>query len=59
MIYLFGADQEILDWPVKISFLRKIETEVRLSIKPWFSDMGLAQVTLFWACNFLFNNVLV
>ena len=42
---LYGADQGI---PV----LGKFETTVRLGIKSWFGDIGLAQVAPFWAACF-------
>ena len=50
MDYLTDADQEIPDWPVKITFLGKVKPAIRLDIKPNFGDMDLAQVTLFWVC---------
>ena len=40
--------------PVKITFLGEPETVIRLAIKSWFADVGLAQVTPFWACHLFF-----
>ena len=32
------------DW-LKVTFLQEVETAVRLGIKSWFGDVGLAQGT--------------
>ena len=47
--HLPSADQEILDWLVKIMILGEKETEFMLGIKSQFGDMSLAQVTPFQA----------
>lgn len=53
--YLISADQKILDWLLKTTFLEKVESRIRLGIKPWFGDMGWAQVTPFWAYYFFLH----
>ena len=40
--YLTGADQTIPNWLIKITFLGKVETTVRLSIKSRFGIMGFS-----------------
>lgn len=39
--YLVGADQKILDWPVKTTFLGKVETAIEF-FKSGFADMELS-----------------
>ena len=51
--YLIGADQKIPDWLVNTPFPGKVETVIRLGIKSWISDLGLAQVTP-WGVFYLF-----
>ena len=41
--YLVGADQRILDWPVKTASLGKVEAAGRLGIKHQFGDMRPAK----------------
>ena len=41
--YLIGADQKIPDWQVKSAFLGEVVTAIKLGIKPWSFDVGLAQ----------------
>ena len=51
---VIGADQKILDWLVKITFLGKVKTAsqvLSLDLASW----ALAQVASFGACDFLFN----
>ena len=50
--YPTGADRIIPNWPYKTMFLEKVETPVRLGIKPWFDDVSLAQAAPFKACYF-------
>lgn len=38
--YLIGTDQKIPNWLIKITFLRKVETTIRLGIKSRFSITG-------------------
>lgn len=38
--YLISADQKILDWLLKTTFLEKVESRISLGIKPWFDDMA-------------------
>lgn len=38
--YLIGVDQKIPDWLIKITFLIKVETAVRSSIKSRFGIMS-------------------
>ena len=40
----------------KIPLLRKTKTVIKLGIKSWFGDMGLAQMTPFCAYCLPFNN---
>ena len=40
--YLIGADQKILNWLIKITFLVKVETAVKLGIKSRFGIMGFS-----------------
>lgn len=42
MHHLTSADQEILDWLVKITFLGEAKTAIRIGIKSQFDDIGLA-----------------
>ena len=53
---LVGADQKITDWLLKTPFLEKLESVIRLGIKLQFGDVGLAQVTPFWA-SFFFSTL--
>lgn len=39
---LIGTHQKFPDWLVKMTFLGKVETAVRLGMKPWFHDVGRA-----------------
>ena len=39
--YITSADQVILEWLVKITFLGEAETAIRISIKSCFSDLEL------------------
>lgn len=55
--HLITADRNILDWPVKTTFLEKVESKIKLGIKLWFGDMGLAQVTPFGSYYFFFNTL--
>ena len=50
-----GADQEILDWLIKITFLVNVKTAVRLGIKSRFGIMGFSHLG---PVAFLFNNSL-
>ena len=50
--YPTGADQIIPNWAYKTMFPGKVETPVRLGIKPWFDDVSSAQATPFKACYF-------
>lgn len=34
------CSQKILGWLVMVTFLKKIETAIRLGINSWFGDMG-------------------
>ena len=45
------ANQEILVWPVEITFLGKVEAAVRLGIEYRLGDMGLAQVIPLGTCR--------
>ena len=40
--YLTSADQEVPEWPVKITFLRDVESMIRLNIKSQFDGVNLA-----------------
>lgn len=40
--YITSADQVILEWLIKITFLGEAETAVRISIKSCFSDLELS-----------------
>lgn len=40
--YLTSADQEVPEWPVKIMFLRDVESMIGLNIKSQFDDVNLA-----------------
>ena len=40
--YLIGTDQKIPNWLIKITFLRKVETTIRLGIKSRFGVMGFS-----------------
>lgn len=40
--YLITADRAIPDSPVKITFLGKVETSVKLGVKSWFDDLGFS-----------------
>ena len=51
--YLVGAENKIPDWPIKITFLGKVETAIRSGIKSRFDIMGLSQAMPFVACGFL------
>jgi len=54
--YLIGADQKIPDWSVNTPFPGKVETVIRLGIKSWFGDLGLAQATPCGVCYFFLIN---
>ena len=49
-----SAYQVISDWPVEITFLGKAEIAIGLGIKSQFVDVGLTQVTAFWAFRLFF-----
>lgn len=38
--YFLGTDQKIPDWLIKITFLGKVETAIKLDIKSRFDIMG-------------------
>ena len=38
--YLIGADERILDWPVKTTFLGEAEIVIKLGIEPWFGGLA-------------------
>ena len=38
--YLLGADQKIPDWLIRVTFLGKVETASKSSIKSRFGIMG-------------------
>ena len=42
----------------KILLLGEVETIIKIGIKSWFGDSGLAQVTPFWACSLFFNRTM-
>ena len=41
--YLTSSEQEIPPWLIKITFLGEAETAIKIGIKYWFSDVGLAK----------------
>ena len=53
--YLIGADQKIPNRLIKITFLGKVETAIKLDIKSVFDILGVRQLMQFWASGFLFN----
>lgn len=52
---LIGTYQGIPDWTIKVIFQERVETAFRSVILGSVSS-ALAQVTLCWACVFLFNS---
>ena len=38
--HLIGADQKILDWPVKTAYPGEIEIAIRLGIEPRFCNLA-------------------
>ena len=46
-VNLINADQKRPDGQVKTTLLGKVEIAVRLGLKPWSSDVSLAQLTPF------------
>lgn len=54
--HLTAADQELPDWPVKITFLG-VKISIRLDVKSWFADMGLSTSDLFHLGPLSFNTV--
>lgn len=39
---LISANQDIPDWPVKTVLLGNVVTVIKLGVKCWFGDVGLA-----------------
>ena len=50
-----GADKKIPNSLIKITFLGKAETAIKLRIKSVFDILGFRQLMPFWASGFLFN----
>jgi len=53
--YLIGADQIIPNRLIKITFLGKVETAIKLDVKSVLDILGIRQLMQFWASGFLFN----
>ena len=52
--YLTGADQKTWDRLIKIIFLVKVETAIRLGIKSRFGILGFSTSDAIWGLWFLF-----
>ena len=51
--YFIGADWKIPDWVIKITFLVKVKTAVRLDMKSRFGVVGFSTSDAIWDLRFL------